>query len=721
MATKLPYVLPFEDGSVVAAILLKAQGLPETEQIATKTELQQATAYLATLDSSTMAPQSATVKRTTDSLQAQIDNIVRAPESGGDVGAEVYQARVGVDGTNYLTLEARLNAEQTETQEQLVELNDTLDDYDKVLGSIGFTDTVNLCDPNKTVSGKYVDGTYGHVGDAVAIRDNVAFAYVKIPVQNGITYSVSLNSHALIIADANDIVLQIYKSGETHVTVNSATAAWLYVSFRFATVPIDKYMVVASAELPATFIPYLDDLHFRYPCRYAEASELVPIKQQVAQQEVGYSLLSYTPTVNLFDPTKAIDGKYIGAQYDHVGNILVVHDNAAFAYSRIEIVNGHTYTVSKNSYRLIVADENDRVLQILGETYNSITVSDPNAKYLYVNFRTATVPIDRYMVVDGSVLPQSFVPHFIDVGFAYPSKYDTKEYIVDINGTGDFTSFTDCLKQLKDDATPKTIKILSGTYNIFEEYGGAAFMADVDVSAGWRANSVLVPKNTHIIGIGQVILSWTPSATDIIDDAHANLFSPINLSDDNIVLENLDIVCSNGRYCIHDECGVRWEAATKDFQKSTHKYINIRATRLPKARGNVQVYGGGNSGEGPYIFENCVFKSPLTNVWSTHTNSNNVQGTGGCNFTFNNCIFDTDTPDGGTVRLINGATFKNKNNVHFNNCYINGDLKIMYSGSEPVSDRIQTYAVTLLKSTYTSIILDTSEFGNLPYPPAIYS
>lgn len=104
-------MLPFEDGSIVAAILLKAQGLPEAEQIATKTELQQATAYLATLDNATMAPQSATVKRTTDNLQAQIDNIVRAPESGGDVGAEVYQARVGADGTNYQTLKERLDAE----------------------------------------------------------------------------------------------------------------------------------------------------------------------------------------------------------------------------------------------------------------------------------------------------------------------------------------------------------------------------------------------------------------------------------------------------------------------------------------------------------------------------------------------------------------------------------------------------------------------------------
>jgi hypothetical protein len=119
MATKLPYVLPFEDGAEVAAILLKAQGLPEKEQIATKTELQQATAYLATLDNATMAPQSATVKRTTDNLQAQIDNIVRAPESGGDVGAEVYQARVGVDGTTYPTLKERLDSDAKKSEDAI--------------------------------------------------------------------------------------------------------------------------------------------------------------------------------------------------------------------------------------------------------------------------------------------------------------------------------------------------------------------------------------------------------------------------------------------------------------------------------------------------------------------------------------------------------------------------------------------------------------------------
>lgn len=138
MATKLPYVLPFEDGSVVAAILLKAQALPGIEQIATKTELQQATAYLATLNNSAMAPQSAAVKRETDNLQAQINNIVRAPESGGDVGAEVYQARVGADGTTYQTLKERLDAEESNLSDELSDLGNWVGYAPRVLTASSF-------------------------------------------------------------------------------------------------------------------------------------------------------------------------------------------------------------------------------------------------------------------------------------------------------------------------------------------------------------------------------------------------------------------------------------------------------------------------------------------------------------------------------------------------------------------------------------------------------
>lgn len=653
-------------------------------------------------------------------LQGQINQIVISASAETVVAPEVAAARVGDDGTEYTTLKERLDAENSEIHTQLESIDEKTKNYDKITGAISYDATVNLADPNSAVDGKYAGAQYDHVGDQIVFSNNAAFAYTSIEVTNGKTYTVSRNDHRLMIVDDDGKVLQIVSSGTATVTVNSADAKYLYVSFRTANVPIDQFMIVEGSTLPAEFVPYLENVRFIYPTVYAEKTDISSLDSRIRNVETATDVLSYERTDNLADPNTAVNNKYIGPQYNRVGDRLVEGSNTAFAYNRIEVENGKTYTVSLNSYRLVIADENNIVLQMLSEGETTITVNSATAKYLYVSFRTANVPIERYMIVEGSTLPAEFLPYYKNVGFSYPTKYDGIEYIVDINGNGDYTSLTECLKDLKDNTDKKTIKILSGTYDIFEEYGGAEFMADVDVSAGWRANSVFIPKNTHLLGIGQVILKWDPDPEDIIDNEHANLFSPINLSDDNIIVENVDIICSNGRYCIHDECGVRWETETANFQKSTHKYINVRAIRTAKTYGNVQAYGGGNSGEGTYVFENCFFSSPLTNVWSTHTNSNNVQGTGGCNFTFNNCIFDTETPSGGTVRLLNGASFKNKNNVSFNSCYINGDLKVLYSGSEEVANRVQTYAITSLKTTVNDIIIE-DEYGSAPYTPKTYT
>lgn len=587
--------------------------------------------------------------------------------------------------------------------------------------AIGYDTTVNLCNPNTIVDGKYAEAQYNHVGNQIVFNTKAAFAYTSVEVTNGKTYTVSRNDHMLMIVDDDGKVLQIASSGTT-ITVDSADAKYLYVSFRTANVSIDQFMIVEGSNLPSAFVPHLENLKFIYPSVYAEKTDISNLDNRVKNVETATGVISYERTVNLADPNTAVDNKYIEAKYERIGDPLVEGDNTAFAYNRIEVTTGKTYTVSLNSHRLIVADENGIVLQTLSNGETTITVNTSAAKYLYVSFRTASVPIDRYMIVEGSTLPSEFEPYYKNVGFKYPTKYGGIEYIVDINGSGDYTSLTECLKDLKDNADKKTIKILSGTYDIFEEYGGAEFVAEVDVETGWRENSVLIPKNTHLLGIGQVILKWEPDPEDIIDDEHANLFSPINLSDDNITIENVEIICSNGRYCIHDECGVRWEDATAKFQKITHKYINVRAIRTAKTYGNVQAYGGGSSAEGMYVFENCLFSSPLTNVWSTHANSNNVQGNGGCKFIFNNCIFDTDTPSGGTVRFINGEFFKNKNNVSFNSCYINGDIMVTYSGSgsEAVADRKQTYDITALKTTVNEIVID-GEYGSAPYTPKSYS
>lgn len=107
-----------------------------------------------------MAPQSAAVKRETDNLQAQIDNIVRAPESGGDVAAEVAQARVGADSTNYQTLKERLDTEEGKASSKNASdiiYNDTVVNLEYKI--------VPVFEP-----GKYQSGTVQPVASDVHIR-----------------------------------------------------------------------------------------------------------------------------------------------------------------------------------------------------------------------------------------------------------------------------------------------------------------------------------------------------------------------------------------------------------------------------------------------------------------------------------------------------------------------------------------------------------------------
>lgn len=115
MANKCePFVLDFPNGQRVEDILKKADQLP------TKAQLDQQMASKATTSD---------VQRETQNLQNQIDEIVRAPESGGDVGAEVAQARVDADGVTHATLKARCDSDASKTtqlKEDLVYLDDAI-------------------------------------------------------------------------------------------------------------------------------------------------------------------------------------------------------------------------------------------------------------------------------------------------------------------------------------------------------------------------------------------------------------------------------------------------------------------------------------------------------------------------------------------------------------------------------------------------------------------
>lgn len=106
-----PFVLDFPNGNRVEDILKKAEQLPD------KTQLDAQLAQKASM---------ADVQQENQNLQNQINEIVRAPENGGDVGAEVYQARVGTDNTSYATLKERLDTENSEIKSNIISTDEAV-------------------------------------------------------------------------------------------------------------------------------------------------------------------------------------------------------------------------------------------------------------------------------------------------------------------------------------------------------------------------------------------------------------------------------------------------------------------------------------------------------------------------------------------------------------------------------------------------------------------
>lgn len=87
------------------------------------------------------------VNTATANLQNQIDQIAQAAGTGS-ADTEVAQARVGADGTSYLTLKARLDGENSELKEDLSDTEDRLESIDGLYkritlecGNISMTDS----------------------------------------------------------------------------------------------------------------------------------------------------------------------------------------------------------------------------------------------------------------------------------------------------------------------------------------------------------------------------------------------------------------------------------------------------------------------------------------------------------------------------------------------------------------------------------------------------
>ena len=178
--------------------------------------------------------------------------------------------------------------------------------------------------------------------------------------------------------------------------------------------------------------------------------------------------------------------------------------------------------------------------------------------------------------------------------------YLDMEYTFEVAKSGKpYTSFSECIKNIANVPFKKKVLVYSGTYDVYTEIGGDTYANSIPSGTNWRTVSVVVENNTHIVGIGNVTLQMTP---ENINSTAASLLSPLNISGD-VVVENINVLCSNCRYGVHIE-----GSTLEKYNNTTCILKNVNVTRNTAntgAQSNGPAIGVGMNARSKLILEGC--------------------------------------------------------------------------------------------------------------------
>lgn len=437
-----------------------------------------------------------------------------------------------------------------------------------------------------------------------------------------------------------------------------------------------------------------------------------------------------TPSTNILNPDNILPGHFYKIVTVDGRAHIEAQENSAFSCAYVDVTPGTDYVATGISYNAYTASADRYAVGIAYTASSSVSApvfdSDAyNANYgngdktisrIYFSFRNGTYPTDTMMVVEGTTLPDSYIPYGVDlnrqIGVHWSQIKDAPEtdarkiYTVDINGSGDYTSFTACLEVLKDDESPKTIYVKAGTYDIFAELGGQTYAESISGQGyQWFDISVVVPPNTRIIGIGEVVLEFKPTAAQIPSDV-ASLLSPVNVIYD-IYMENITIDADNCRYCIHDETG-----HIDGVVETRHIYKNVKLIKKRTNVGMDAAFGCGMQ-RGQYMeFDGCIFSAP-NRPFSFH-NKGTTGYVDGTIIVIKNSVALTAN-NGNALRFGNVNGKQVKIDARVLNSYLAGQIIVL---NESSTERPNAYALTVVRCGNPTV---TVENATNIYPPVVYA
>jgi len=369
---------------------------------------------------------------------------------------------------------------------------------------------------------------------------------------------------------------------------------------------------------------------------------------------------------NYFDKDNYLSGTYF---YKTGGNTIGTSANSGYNAQKIRLHKGQSYYIN-NAYGALthVGDLNNNWIKTFDADIFPLFYTPTQECYLFL---TITTWPSIQMVVNTDTVPIAYIAHGAikrTIPFLSLDKwnlYETIDIIVDINGTGEYTSLTQAISSIVESNIIYNVYIKEGTYDIVAEKGGYAYVASI---TSGETEGLKLPNNVNLIGLGNKdnIIIKGYASDSVATLAFTTAFSTIVLQKTN-TLENLTITAYNCRYAVHDESGNVYKDITRIVKNCVIKHLGNAVGMWGAPTG----YGSGCSANGNYLFEDTICYSKTKHGFSMHDNNYTVP----TNLKFKNCWFITGNKALGCLRLSTYFIKTFKNSAIFDNCNFSGMIQ----------------------------------------------
>lgn len=306
-----------------------------------------------------------------------------------------------------------------------------------------------------------------------------------------------------------------------------------------------------------------------------------------------------------------------------------------------------------------------------------------------------------------------------------------------VGPTQDYTSLTAALRAIPFGTDEdKYVLIDGGEYDIFQEYVDANIPVpptpsqdpSFNPSSTYVKYNVWVPKNTHIIGLGNVKLKFMPTPAQLNYNENWSITtSPLNVRE-GCTIENIEIHAQNCRYCIHDD--YNYVASVDDAIKI---YKNVTCYKYQRTSGTnygwTEVIGIGAGKRQRIEFHNCKFFNYYTagTNFYLHSRDETMLDGGGTapltegecsNYVLDHCIIKSANAAVIGVKLANDvSTYTQRIRFDMLTCFVNGDVLSCDLGNSSTGNNANVFDITALFCDIPNITIRDS--GNL-YPVKEY-